>query len=202
MKSERGSDRGTALRVVLLMVAVMWALEIVDVAAGNRLDQLGIEPREVDGLVGVATAPFLHAGFGHLASNTVPFVALGLVIAFSGLVRLAAVTVMVMLVGGLGTWLLAPENTVHIGASGVVFGYAAYIVVRGIFNRSLGELALAAVVVLFMGGALLGGLVPRSGVSWQGHLFGALGGVVAARVLARPRGRPTEPAGAGGPRPT
>jgi len=202
VKSERGSDRGTAFRVILIMVVVMWGLEVVDVAAGQRLDRLGIEPREADGLIGVVTAPFLHAGFGHLASNTVPFVALGLAIAFSGLTRLAAVTVIVMLVGGLGTWLLAPENTVHIGASGVVFGYAAYLIVRGIFNRSLGELALAIVVVLFMGGALLGGLVPRSGVSWQGHLFGALGGLVAARVLARPRGRPPEPAGSGGLRPT
>ena len=202
MKSERGSDRGTAFRVILIMVVVMWGLEVVDIAAGHRLDRLGIEPRDADGLVGVVTAPFLHAGFGHLASNTVPFVALGLAIAFSGLARLAKVTVIVMLVGGLGTWLLAPENTVHIGASGVVFGYAAYLIVRGIFNRSLGELALAAVVVLFMGGALLGGLVPRSGVSWQGHLFGALGGLVAARVLARPRGRPPELAGSGGLRPT
>jgi len=202
VKSERGSDRGTAFRVILIMVVVMWGLEVVDIAAGHRLDRLGIEPRDADGLVGVVTAPFLHAGFGHLASNTVPFVALGLAIAFSGLARLAKVTVIVMLVGGLGTWLLAPENTVHIGASGVVFGYAAYLIVRGIFNRSLGELALAAVVVLFMGGALLGGLVPRSGVSWQGHLFGALGGLVAARVLARPRGRPPELAGSGGLRPT
>lgn len=202
MKSEPDSGRGTAFRVVLVMVAVMWTAEIVDVAAGNRLDQLGIEPRDADGLIGVATAPFLHAGFGHLASNTVPFAALGLAIAFSGLARLAKVTVIVMLVGGLGTWLLAPGNTVHIGASGVVFGFAAYLIVRGIFNRSLGELALAAVVVLFMGGALLGGLVPRSGVSWQGHLFGALGGLVAARVLARPRGRPPELAGSRGLRPT
>jgi len=202
VKSEGGSDRGTAFRVILIMVAVMWGLEVVDIAAGHRLDRLGIEPRDADGLVGVVTAPFLHAGFGHLASNTVPFVALGLAIAFSGLARLAKVTGIVMLVGGLGTWLLAPENTVHIGASGVVFGYAAYLIVRGIFNRSLGELALAAVVVLFMGGALLGGLVPRSGVSWQGHLFGALGGLVAARVLARPRGRPPELAGSGGLRPT
>ena len=198
VKSERGSDRrGTAFRVILIMVVVMWGLEIVDVAAGHRLDRLGIEPRDADGLVGVATAPFLHAGFGHLASNTVPFVALGLAIAFSGLARLAKVTVIVMLVGGLGTWLLAPENTVHIGASGVVFGYAAYLIVRGVFNRSPGELALAAVVVLFMGGALLGGLVPRSGVSWQGHLFGALGGFLAAWMLARAKQRP-----AGEPLPT
>ncbi len=198
MKSARGPDRGTAFRVILVLVAVMWALEVVDVASGHRLDQLGIEPRDPDGLIGVATAPFLHAGFGHLASNTVPFAALGLAIAFSGLARLAAVTVIVMLVGGLGTWLLAPGDTVHIGASGVVFGYASYLIVRGIFNRSPGELALAAVVVMFMGGALIGGLVPRSGVSWQGHVFGALGGVAAARVLAGPGRRPAEPAHSAG----
>lgn len=202
MKSEPGSGRGAAFRVVLVMVAVMWTAEIVDVAAGHRLDRLGIEPRDADGLVGVATAPFLHAGFEHLASNTVPFVALGLAIAFSGLVRLAAVTGIVMLVGGFGTWLVAPQNTVHIGASGLVFGYASYLIVRGIFNRRAGELALAALVVLFMGGALLGGLVPRSGVSWQGHLFGALGGVVAARLLTPPRGRRPALGGSRGMRPT
>ena len=194
MKAERRSRRATAFRVILIMVAAMWVSEVVDVASGHRLDQLGIEPREPDGLVGVATAPFLHAGFGHLASNTVPFAALGIAIAFSGLARLAAVTAIVMALGGFGTWLLAPEGTVHIGASGEVFGYAAYLIVRGIFNRSPAELFLAAVVVLFMGGALLGGLVPRSGVSWQGHLFGALGGVAAARVLARPTGRERSPA--------
>jgi membrane associated rhomboid family serine protease len=172
---------------VVVLLAVMWITEIADAASGQRLDRLGIEPRDPEGLIGVVTAPFLHGGFGHLLSNTVPFLALGLAIALSGLARVVAVTAIVVLVGGLGTWLLAPENTVHIGASGLVFGYAAYLIARGVFDRRLSELALAAVVVLFLGGALLGGLVPRSGVSWQGHLFGALGGVAAARVLARPR---------------
>ena len=157
----------------------------MDLAAGHELDELGIEPRETEGLVGVGTAPFLHAGFGHLLSNTLPFLILGLVIAFEGFKRLAAVTAIVVVVGGLGTWLLAPAGTIHIGASGVVFGYAAYLIVRGVFNRSIGQLALALAVVLFLGGALLGGLVPRAGVSWQGHLFGAVGGVLAARVLVR-----------------
>jgi membrane associated rhomboid family serine protease len=178
-------DRNTAFKVVLIMLAVMWVSEVVDIAAGHKLDELGIAPRETDGLIGVGTAPFLHAGFGHLLSNTLPFVVLGLAIAFEGLKRLAAVTAIVMLVSGLGTWLFAPANSIHIGASGVVFGYAAYLIVRGVFNRSLGQLALAAVVVLFLGGALLGGLVPRAGVSWQGHFFGAVGGVLAAWALAR-----------------
>ena len=115
-------------------------------------------------------------------------------IAFEGVKRLAAVTGIVMLVSGLGTWLFAPANSIHIGASGVVFGYASYLIVRGVFNRSLGQLALAAVVVLFLGGALLGGLVPRAGVSWQGHFFGAVGGVLAAWALAyRPARATAEP---------
>jgi membrane associated rhomboid family serine protease len=178
-------DRNTAFKLVLILLAVMWVSEVVDIASGNKLDELGIEPRETDGLIGVGTAPFLHAGFGHLLSNTLPFVILGLAIAFEGIKRLGAVTLIVMLVSGLGTWLFAPAGSIHIGASGVVFGYAAYLIVRGVFNRSLGQLALAAVVVLFLGGALLGGLVPRAGVSWQGHLFGAVGGVLAAWALAR-----------------
>ena len=188
-------DRNSAFRVVLIMLAVMWVSEVVDIASGHKLDELGIEPRETDGLIGVGTAPFLHAGFGHLLSNTLPFVILGLVVAFEGLKRLALVTVIVMLVSGLGTWLFAPADSIHIGASGVVFGYAAYLIVRGVFNRNLAELAVAAVVVLFLGGALLGGLVPRAGVSWQGHFFGAAGGVLAAWALSRrsPAGAATEP---------
>jgi membrane associated rhomboid family serine protease len=155
VKEDRGSERYAAFRVVLVMLAVMWASEVVDVASGHKLDELGIEPREADGLIGVGTAPFLHAGFGHLLSNTLPFVILGLVLALDGLKRFAAVTVIVMLVGGLGTWLFAASNTEHIGASGVVFGYAAYLIIRGVFNRSLSELAVAVVVVLILGGALL-----------------------------------------------
>lgn len=193
MSSEAGSDRGTAFKIVLIMLAVMWVSEVVDIAAGHRLDQLGIEPRDPEGLIGVGTAPFLHAGFGHLISNTLPFVALGLAVALSGVRRLVVVTLIVMVVGGLGTWLFAPSNTVHIGASGLVFGYAAYLVVRGVFNRSLAELGLAVAVVLLLGGALLGGFVPRPGVSWQGHFFGAVGGVLAAYVLARRAGREPEP---------
>jgi len=129
-------------------------------------------------------APFLHAGFDHLASNTVPFLLMGFVIAAQGAARVLAVTAIVALVSGLGTWLIAPENTIHIGASGIVFGYASYLLSRGFFNRSALELAVGAVVAVIYGTALLGGLVPEDGVSWQGHFFGAVGGVIAARTLS------------------
>ena len=180
-------ERRAGFQLVLGMVAVMWVEEIVDQAADANLDQYGIEPREPDGLVGILTAPFLHAGFDHLTSNTVPFLVMGLAIALAGALRVVTVTAIVMLVGGLGTWLVAPENTVHIGASGVVFGYATYLLVRGFYNRRALELLMGLIVGALWGSALLSGLVPREGISWQGHLFGAIGGVVAARVLAPKR---------------
>lgn len=123
-------------------------------------------------------------------ANTIPFVVMGVVIAFEGPVRLLGVTAIVAVVSGLGTWLVAPENTVHLGASGVVFGYATYLIVRGVFNRRAGEIAIGAGVVALWGGALLGGLEPQRGISWQGHLFGALGGLLAAWALSRSARRP------------
>jgi membrane associated rhomboid family serine protease len=182
---------GRALQLLLAMVLLMWGLEVVDTALDHRLDQYGIEPREVDGLDGVVAAPFLHVGFGHLAANTVPFVAMGLVIALEGPLRLLGVTAITAVVSGLGTWLIAPADTIHLGASGVVFGYASYLIARGLFNRRVAEIAIGVVVALLWGGALLAGLEPQQGISWQGHLFGAIGGVVAARMLseARPAGR-------------
>jgi membrane associated rhomboid family serine protease len=178
-------DRALGFQIVLGMLAAMWALEIVDQAANADLDQYGIEPRDPTGLDGIVWAPFLHAGFDHLLSNTIPFVAMGLAIALAGAARVLGVTLIVMVVGGFGTWLVAPENTIHIGASGVVFGYATYLLVRGFYNRSPLELAIGLVVGVLWGSVLVSGLVPREGISWQGHLFGAVGGVVAARVLAR-----------------
>jgi membrane associated rhomboid family serine protease len=182
----RGQDsRGTALLILFALVALMWVVEVVDVALNHRLDRYGIEPRDVDGLDGVIAAPFLHVGFGHLLANTVPFVTMGVVIALEGARRLITATVIVAVVSGLGTWLVAAPGTVHVGASGIVFGYATYLIARGVFNRSGAQLAVGLLVVVVWGGALLGGLEPQRGISWQGHLFGAIGGVVAARVLTR-----------------
>src|SRR3954467_10972521 len=105
-------DRVRGLILVAAMAAVMWVVEIVDLFTGD-LDSAGIRPRDPEGLVGIATAPFLHAGFGHLIGHTIPFLLLGAAIALSGLARVALVTLIVAVVGGLGTWLVAPENTIH-----------------------------------------------------------------------------------------
>ena len=173
--------------MVLALAALMWVGEIADSLADHRLDRYGIEPRDGDGLIGVVAAPFLHAGFGHLVSNTVPFLLMGFAIAFKGAARVLAVTVIVGAVSGVGTWLVAPDDTLHVGASGVVFGYATYLLSRGFFDRDVLELAIGLVVGAIWGTALVGGLLPQEGISWQGHLFGAIGGVVAARALARRR---------------
>lgn len=168
--------------VVATVAAVMWLVEIIDLLPGTDLDRWGIRPRELRGLTGLVTAPFLHDGIGHLLSNTIPFLVLGSLIAASGLARYLEVTVIVAVVAGLGTWLLGPSHTVHLGASALVFGYLAYLLARAVFERRIVYL-LGGAVVLFLYGSVLWGLLPRPGISWQGHVFGAVGGVIAAAVL-------------------
>ena len=185
-RRNRDSAAG-GLKLVGGMTVLMWVLEFVDTPLGGLLDRLGgIHPRDLASLVDIVTAPFLHAGFGHLMGNTVPFVVLGAMIAASGALRVLAVTATVILVSGLGVWLFAPPMSFTVGASGLVFGFAAYLVARGVFTRQLGQLAVGLLVVVVWGGMLLGGLLPQPGISWQAHLFGAVGGVVGAAVF---RGR-------------
>jgi membrane associated rhomboid family serine protease len=174
------------------MAALMWVSEVADQVGGLGLDQYGIGPRDPDGLVGIAASPFLHAGLGHVLANTVPFLMLGFLVALGGVLRVVLVTVIVAVVGGLGVWLLAPAASLHVGSSGIVFGYAGYLLSRGFFSRRLRDFVLAGVIALVWGVALLGGLAPQEGISWQGHLFGALGGVVAGWALADRGGRRAE----------
>ena len=180
-------DRSRALALVVGMATLMWAVEVADLLAGD-LDSAGIRPRDPEGLVGVVASPFLHASFAHLLGNTIPFVILGAAIALGGLARVVSVTLIVAAVGGVGTWLTAPSGTIHIGASGLVFGFAAYLIARGAYTRRALHIGGGLVVLAVYGTTLVIGLVPTPGVSWQGHLFGALGGVVAARALHHGRG--------------
>lgn len=181
-------------RLVLGMAAVMWLLEIIDLLTRHTLDAFGIVPRTIGGLVGIVVAPLLHFGFGHLALNTGPFVVLGLMIAVGGASRVVKVTAIAAAVSGLGVWLLSPSASITAGASGVVFGYAAYLIVRGLVTRSIGQLVVGAIVIAVFGTGLLAGMMPQAGVSSLGHLFGALGGALAARLLHGDRAR--RPSGA------
>lgn len=162
-----------------VMTAIMWIQEIVDSTIGWQLDRFGIRPRRIDGLDGIVLSPFLHGDFRHLISNTVPFVLLGAAIALGGVRRFLGVTVVVGLIAGVGTWLTGPTNSLHIGASGLVFGFLTYLIVRGFFAKNLVYIA-GGIITFLIYGSVLWGVLPSPGISWQGHLFGAVGGVAAA----------------------
>jgi membrane associated rhomboid family serine protease len=172
------------------IVALLWVIEGVNAVFGQALDVYGVIPRALVGLRGILFAPFLHGGFVHLMANTVPLVVLGWLIMLRETRDFFIVSAVSALVGGLGTWLIAPSGTVHIGASGVVFGFLGYLLARGWFERKPLSVVLAALVGVLYGGAILGVLPGKVGISWQSHLFGLLGGILAARCMTR-GGRPT-----------
>ena len=172
----------------LLMVLVMWVVAFVNAGTPTQLARFGIRPRTEEGLVGIVTAPFLHANFAHLIANTGAFIVLGLRVAAVSR-RYWAVTAGVAVISGAAVWLVASPNTVHIGASGLVYGYAAFLIAWGLVTRRASSILVAVLVVLLYGGLVFGVLPTQEGISWQGHLFGAIGGIVMALVLS-PRRQP------------
>ncbi|MBK7819689.1 MAG: rhomboid family intramembrane serine protease [Tessaracoccus sp.] len=171
---------GTAVLVVGGILAVMWALEALDAVTLNALDSFGIQPRQLSELPNILWAPLLHFGWPHLISNSVPFLVLGVLTYLSGAGRFVATTLISVVVSGLTAWLLAPPGSITAGASGVIFGYLTYLLVRGFYSRSVGQILLAVVVFALYGTVLLGVLPGTPGISWQAHLGGAVGGVLSA----------------------
>ncbi len=165
------------------LVAIMWVAEILDQwVLGQHLDRFGIIPRTIIGLRGIPLAPFLHGNFAHLMGNTIPFMLLGWLIMLRNTRDFVRVTLVVGLASGLGTWLFGSPGS-HIGASGVIFGYLGYLLLRGFFERRLGSISLSLLVGTLYGSMIWGILPLQRGISWEGHLFGFIGGVLAARLL-------------------
>jgi membrane associated rhomboid family serine protease len=176
----------TPVGLMVVGLTAMWGIEALDsVALDDALQRNGLRPREREGLDGILWAPFLHSDFGHVASNSVPFLALGGLVAVRGRRYWGWVTASSILVGGGLTWLVAGTGN-HIGVSGVVFGYFGAILGAAVFERHVRALG-AALIALGFYSSLIAGLVPQDAVSWEGHLFGLLAGVIMARVLAEPR---------------
>ncbi|NER24139.1 MAG: rhomboid family intramembrane serine protease [Symploca sp. SIO1B1] len=170
-------------------VALMWVLELMDVIVfQQKLNIYGIIPREIIGLRGILFAPFLHAGLAHLISNTIPFLVLGWFVMLQETSEFFIVTPIIMLVSGLGVWLIGSPG-VHIGASGVVFGYLGFLLARGLFERNFLSIVLSLLVGSLYGSLIWGVLPIQIGVSWEGHLFGFIGGVLAARFLAKQKSK-------------
>ena len=176
-----------ALVVILVLTALLWVIELYDAATGGRLDYDGIVPRTADGLGGIVWAPLLHHGFAHLEANTLPFVVFGFLVLAAGLARFALVTATIWVIAGLGVWLTASDGSVTVGMSGVIFGWLTFLLVRGFFARSGLQILLAVGLFLVWGSVLIGVLPGQPDVSWQGHLSGALAGVLAAWLFARRR---------------
>lgn len=174
---------GSALGM-LVALAVLYGIEFYDAATPQRLDDNGILPRTVDGLDGVAWAPLLHFGWGHLISNSVPFLVLGWLVLAGGIRQFVGVTAVVWLVAGAGTWLIGVPGH-HAGASGVIFGWMVFLLLRGFAQRSVAQILVAVVLFVYWGGMLWGMLPGQPGISWEGHLSGALGGVLATWLVAR-----------------
>ncbi|MEV1167059.1 rhomboid family intramembrane serine protease [Nonomuraea sp. NPDC049784] len=177
----------SALLVVVAMLAVMWVVEGVDFFLNGTLDrEFGIIGWEPDGLIGILFAPFLHGGFGHLMANSLPLLILGFLAGLRDLRKFLWASVLIILIGGFGTWLTSP-GVYTVGASGLVFGYFGFILARGLFDRRLLDIVIAVGVGIAYWGILAGLLPNQQGISWQGHLFGLIGGVVAGWVLRRKR---------------
>jgi membrane associated rhomboid family serine protease len=170
----------TALVTIGCFVALLYLVELLDSLDAHRLDGGGVRPREADGLDGIVFAPLLHAGWGHLVANTVPLLVFGFLVLLAGMRRWLEVTAVVWVVGGVGTWLTGPPHTLHIGASVLAFGWLAYLLLRGVFSRRVPQVVLGLLLLVLYGGVLWGVLPGRPGISWQGHLFGALGGALTA----------------------
>lgn len=177
------ADLQQGLQWLVGWLVLLWVLEIVDLLLRGALDRLGIRPRQLAGLPGILLAPLLHGNLGHLAANTGPLAILGTLILLDGRSSWLVVTATAWLVSGLGVWLLGRPRTNHLGASGVVFGYLGFLLLRGYFVQSPVAVGIALLVGFLYGGALWGLLPLRQGRSWTGHAFGFLGGAIAARYL-------------------
>ncbi|KPI18267.1 Peptidase S54, rhomboid domain containing protein [Actinobacteria bacterium OV450] len=187
----RQADRAKAAAQLMLgWVALLWLIELADLATGHALDAYGITARTADGLTGIPLAPFLHFGFDHVASNSVPLLVLGFVAALSGIRRFLALCAVVVLVDGLGVWLVSPSGTVTAGASGLVFGLFGYLLARGFVERRPLGVLVGLAIAAYWGTVIVTGILPTdSAVSWQAHLFGLLAGTAAAFRFPRPAPR-------------
>jgi membrane associated rhomboid family serine protease len=170
-------------------LALLWAIEIGDqLFFGGRVDWFGIHPRTWQGLGQIWLAPLLHVGFGHLLANSLPLLVLGWLVMLRHTRDFWLVALVATVVSGAGVWLLGRANTIHLGASGVIFGLLGFLLARAYFERSWAALGIALMAGMLYGGMLWGmlwGVLPgRSGISWLAHLFGALGGILAAWLMA------------------
>lgn len=166
------------------LVAVTWSVDLINfVFCGGALNRLGVRPGSMIGLLGIFFAPFLHGDWKHLINNTLPFMILGWFVMLRGTNDFYIVTIFVALFSGIGKWSLGKTNSIHIGASGVLFGYFGFLLVDSYFRRDALSIVLTAIVGFIYGNAIWGIFPTHPGISWEGHLTGFLGGMLAASYM-------------------
>ncbi|WP_373479536.1 rhomboid family intramembrane serine protease [Geminocystis sp.] len=176
----------TQFTIIGIFIAIFWIIEIVNqMFFGDRLDYFGIIPRSVVGLRGIILAPFLHADFPHLIANTLPFAVLGWLVMLQETSDFYIVSLCSILVSGIGVWLFAQTNSITVGASGVIFGYFGFLIMRSYFQKNTRSIAISLLVFFLYGGMIWGVLPSNPHISWLAHLFGFLGGIWAAKLIAR-----------------
>jgi membrane associated rhomboid family serine protease len=172
------------INIISTFIAIFWIIEIVNqIFFGDRLDYFGIIPRNIVGLRGIILAPFLHADFAHLIANTIPFAILAWFVMLQNTDDFFIVSFYSMMVSGIGVWLFAQPNSITVGASGLIFGYLGFLMLRGYFQKKPASIAVSLIVIFLYGGMIWGVLPYNPHVSWLGHLFGFIGGILAAKIV-------------------
>ncbi len=166
---------------ILGFVVLIWVIELINFSIGHRLSDWGILPRTIKGLKGIPLSPFLHASLIHIMMNTIPLAVLGGFVILHGRQIFFEISIIIILVSGTALWLFG-RSSYHVGASGLIFGYFGYLVLRAWYDRSLKSFIIAFVTVFLYGGIIWGLLPTFSRISWEGHLFGLLAGILAARL--------------------
>lgn len=179
------------LHFVIVFVAVVWGVFLTDLVLPGNFNAYGLAPRHIDGLPGIVAMPFLHGGWDHLMGNTVPLIVLLCLLAGSR-ANTYSIVPQIIALGGLLLWVLGRSNSIHVGASGLIYGLTAFLIVAGFREGRLGALAIAVLVGFMYGATLLGGILPFSvgdNVSWDGHLTGAIAGGLVAGWSVKPESK-------------
>jgi membrane associated rhomboid family serine protease len=175
-----------ALLTTFLLLGACWAVEVVNYTDEGALsNHYGIQAHDTDALWHIFTAPFLHASLDHIMANSVPLAIFGFLAALRGVSRFIGVSLIVMVASGLGVWFLSAPGTVTVGASGLIFGYFGYLLARGFVEHRAFDIVIAVLLAVVYGTMIFGALPGQPGISWQAHLFGLIGGVLAAWLTRR-----------------
>ncbi|MGD9201184.1 MAG: rhomboid family intramembrane serine protease [Chitinispirillia bacterium] len=173
------------IQTILVILLIFWVVEIINTILGHKFGTFGILPRNVVGLRGILLSPFIHHGIPHLVLNSIPFIILGSIVIMRGIGQFYQISVFIILIGGTGVWIFG-RSALHAGASGLIFGYFGFLVAAGWYEKKIVTILIAVAVLFFYGGAIFSGILPTQRfVSWEGHLFGLLAGVLTAKILVK-----------------